>query len=139
MFPGMSAIEISASGLAAERIRMEVTANNIANANTTITQDGEPFRRKNVVFAALTDPTRETAGGVRVVAIQPDQTPFEIVHNPGHPHADADGNVRLTNVKIPDEMIDLISASRSYEANLRSISLYKEMVEETLSLLRGNR
>ena len=137
MFGSLSPINISASGMAAERLRMEVVANNIANAHTTLTETGEPYRRKNVVFSAVSG--GKELDGVRVLGVQPDPTPFEWVHDPGHPHADADGRVMLSNVKIPNEMIDLISASRSYEANLRSITLFREMVEETLSLLNGGR
>ena len=139
MLGRLSTINISASGMAAERQRMEVIAANIANANTTRTDSGEPYRRKNVVFAALNDGLTTTPQGVRVAGIESDQTPFEWVHNPSHPHADADGNLLLPNVKVPNELIDLISASRSYEANLRSISLFKEMVEETLTLISGGR
>lgn len=136
---GFSALDISASGMSAERLRMEVTANNIANANTTMTATGEPYRRQHVVFAALTGQHGAPGSGVQVLGVQPDPTPFEWVYKPEHPHANEDGNVRMSNVKIPNEMIDMISASRTYEANLRSISLYKEMVEETLSLLNGGR
>ncbi len=139
MFGRMSTISISASGMAAERQRMEVVASNIANANTTRTDNGEPYRRRTVVFNAVADPSSQNLQGVEVVGVQQDPTPFEWVHNPSHPHADADGNVQLPNVKVPNEMIDLVSASRSYEANLRSITLYKEMIEETLTLLRGGR
>ena len=136
---GFSAIEISASGLAAERLRMEVTANNIANANTTVTNDGGPFRKKEVLLTPFVDGLSEGNNGVRVVGITTDNSPLERIHRPGHPQADADGFIEVPNVKIPNEMIDLISASRSYEANLRAITLYKEMVEETLSLLSGGR
>ena len=144
MLGSFSAIDISASGLAAERLRMEITANNIANAGTTMTPDGNPYRRQAVVFA----PAAEVAGnidtqsgyqGVKVVGIEGDMTDFPVVFNPGHPHADAEGFVRLSNANIPDEMVDLITASRSYEANSRAISLFKEMVEQTLSLLQGGR
>lgn len=132
-------MNISASGMAAERQRMEVVATNLANANTTRTDDGTPFRRKNIIFAELTDPRQAQFGGVRVLSVEPDPTPFEWVHNPSHPHADENGNLLLPNVKVPNELIDLISASRSYEANLRSITMFKEMIEETLSLLNGGR
>ena len=137
MFGSLTPIKVSASGMAAERLRMEVVANNIANAHTTMTETGEPYRRKNVIFSAISG-ARENQG-VQIVGVQPDPTPFEWVHDPGHPHADADGKVLLSNVKIPNEMVDLISASRSYEANLRAISLFREMVEESLSLLNGGR
>ena len=139
MFGRLSAINISASGMSAERMRMEVVANNIANAHTTMTESGEPYRRMNVVFSSTGAKSGDQLGGVKVIGVEPDQTPFEWVHDPGHPHADADGNVLLSNVRVPNEMVDLISASRSYEANLRAISLFREMVEETLSLLNGGR
>lgn len=137
-----SAMDISASGLSAERLRMETTANNIANANTTRTENGEPYRKKSVVFSSM----MEKAGrwdlasgltGVEVVGIESDQSPFERVYDPSHPHRDADGYVLMPNVKVPNEMVDLITASRSYEANLRSMSMFKEMVEQSLRLLQG--
>lgn len=139
-----SAIDISASGLAAERLRMEVTANNIANAGTTKTVNGDPYRRQAVVFAAAMDKAAghndlQAVSGVRAIAIEGDMSEFPTVYNPGHPHADKDGFVRLSNVKIPSEMVDLITASRSYEANSKAISLFKEMVEQTLTLLQGGR
>ena len=135
-------IDIAASGLAAERYRMEVTANNIANAGTTMTENGDPYRRQAVVFAAELDKASGGAvnpsmHGVEIVGIQDDPTEFPTIYNPGHPHADADGFVRLSNVKIPEEMVDLITASRSYEANSKAISVFKEMVEQTLTLLQG--
>jgi flagellar basal-body rod protein FlgC len=139
-----SAIDISASGLAAERLRMEITANNIANAGTTKTETGEPYRRQAVVFSTAMQ--QQAAGsaqgqfqGVEVVGIEGDMSEFPLVYNPGHPHANEDGFVQLSNVKIPEEMVDLITASRSYEANARAISLFREMVEQTLSLLQGGR
>ncbi len=138
-----SAMDISASGMAAERLRMETTANNIANANTTQTENGDPYRKKSVVFSSA----MESAGGkykfanglsgVQVTGIKADESEFPVVYNPGHPHADEEGMVRMSNVKIPNEMVDLITSSRSYEANLRSISLFQEMVEQSLSLLQG--
>lgn len=138
-----SAIDISASGLSAERVRMEITANNIANAGTTRTANGDPYRKQSVVFsAAMQQAAGRSEGqfqGVEVVGIEGDMSEFPVVYNPGHPHANADGFVQLSNVKIPEEMVDLITASRSYEANSRAISLFKEMVEQTLSLLQGGR
>lgn len=135
------AIDISSSGLKAERFRMEVTANNIANANTTMTESGDPYRRQAVVFSAEMD--RAIAGtdnqlhGVHVMGVEGDQRAFPEVFNPSHPHANADGFVKLSNVQIPEEMVDLITASRSYEANSKAISVFKEMVERTLTLLQG--
>ena len=145
MFEYFSAMDISSSGLMAERMRMEVTANNIANANTNKTENGDPYRKQNVVFAAALDQSSSqfevgsNLGGVRVIGIEADQSDFPYVHNPGHPDADENGNVYMSNVKIPNEMVDLITASRSYEANLRSMTLFKDMVEQTLNLLQGGR
>lgn len=144
MFSNFSAIDISASGLSAERLRMEITANNIANAGTTMTQDGSPYRKQSVVFAAAMDgatggPESHGLRGVRVLGIEGDPSEFPKIYNPGHPHADEEGFVRQSNVKIPIEMVDLITASRSYEANSKAISLFKEMVEQTLALLQGGR
>lgn len=140
----LSATDISASGLAAERHRMEVVANNIANAHTTRTADGGPYRRQQVVFAAelqsaLGDSGSGGAslGGVRVVGIQPDLSELPRVYNPGHPDADEDGFVTMPNVKLPNEMVDLMTASRAYEANLKALRTYRKMAEEALSLLRG--
>ena len=121
---------------------METTANNIANANTTMTASGDPYRRQSVVFSATMDQqsglvTNGNFSGVQIVGIEPDQSDFPIIYDPDHPHADIDGNVRLPNVKIPNEMVDMITASRSYEANLRSLTIFKEMVEQSLSLLQG--
>lgn len=118
---------------------MEVAAQNIANAHSTRTPDGGPYQRKQVVFAELLGGCRETAslGGVEVVGIQADETPFSTMYDPGHPDADANGIVRLPNVEIPHELVDLMTASRAYEANLKSLELFRQMAEQTLSLLRG--
>ncbi len=139
-----SAIDISGSGLRAERLRMETTANNIANAGTTMTASGEPYRKKSVVFAAAVDQAARRGSlqgnhGVKVIGMEADETEFPEVYNPGHPHANEQGFIQLSNVKIPAEMVDLITASRAYEANSKAISLFKEMVEQTLTLLQGGR
>lgn len=139
----VSASDISASGLAAERTRMEVAANNIANAQTTKTPGGGPYRRQQVVFASLYDAA--TGGpnaspvlrGVRVVGIQPDMSELPRVYHPGHPDADAEGFVRMPNVQPAMEMVDLITASRAYEANLQALRSFRQMAEHALSLLRS--
>ncbi|MCA9196200.1 MAG: flagellar basal body rod protein FlgC [Planctomycetales bacterium] len=140
----LSSADISASGLSAERLRMEVVAENIANANTTRTPDGGPYRRKEVVFAtAFQNAYRTTVAdmsqqqGVDVVAIEEDQSPFPKVYQPGHPDADEQGFVEMPNVQMSSEMVDLITASRSYEANLKALRSYRQMVEGVLSLLRN--
>lgn len=133
-----SAANISASGMSAERMRMEIVANNIANANSTRSADGNPYRRQQLVFSeALGSANGSTAGlnGVRVVGRQADDSPFPEIYAPHHPDA-VNGYLKTSNVKLPNEMVDLIVASRSYEANLKALSSFKEMVEQTLSLLR---
>lgn len=138
---GLTSTGISASGMAAERRRMEVISNNIANANSTRGADGQPYRRQFVVFSADQDALAIDDGalsGVKIEGVEDDQTPFNEVHMPGHPDADPEtGMVKMPNVKLPNEMVDLITASRSYEANLKALTLFKEMVEQTLTLLRG--
>ena len=122
-----SAADISASGMSAERMRMETVANNIANANTTRSADGLPYRRKQLVFSEILDPRAgNTSGlqGVRVMGMEADQSPFERIYKPGHQDADEDGMVSMPNVQIPNEMVDLITASRSYEANLKALSSF---------------
>ena len=137
-----AAADISASGMSAERMRMETVANNIANANSTRSVDGGPYRRKQLVFASLMEGAgADSTGlqGVRVIGQQSDPSPFPEIYLPGHPDADKKGIVRMPNVKLPNEMIDLITASRSYEANLKALTTFKEMIEQTLTLLRASR
>ncbi len=134
--------DISASGMSAERQRMEVVANNIANANSTRTTEGGPYRRKQLVFSAALDAAGNASGlrGVEVVGVRDDMSDF--VEVPGNGHDDADpvtGMLKLPNVKLPNEMVDLITASRSYEANLKALTTFKQMIEQTLQLLRGGR
>jgi flagellar basal-body rod protein FlgC len=143
-------IDISASGLTAERLRMNVTAENLANAQTTRGANGQPYRRKEVVLqeipqggfgAALSSamgPGRsaDRPGGVEVAGIVEDQTNFKTVYDPGHPDADANGYVRMPNVDTVAEMVDLISASRAYEANVTAMQAAKQMFSKTLDLLR---
>ena len=121
---------------------METVANNIANANTTRTANGEPFRRKQLVFSEVMGNQGGLVGdmrGVRVSSREADNSPFPEVYSPGHPDADANGILRVSNVKMPNEMVDLITASRSYEANLKALTSFKDMIEQTLALLRGSR
>jgi flagellar basal-body rod protein FlgC len=143
-----SATGISASGLTAERLRMEVAANNIANAHTTKSADGGPYRRQQVVFAEVVDQTvrRGSQGapqsieglkGVQVVGIEKDQSPLERVYNPGHPDADAEGFIEMPNVSLPTEMIELMTANRAYEANLKSLQTFRQMAEQALTLMRA--
>jgi flagellar basal-body rod protein FlgC len=140
------AIETAASGLSAERLRMDVTAENLANAQTTRGADGQPYRRKVVTleqasggFGATLDGAlagSAKSGGVRVAGITQDATPNRLVYDPGHPDADARGYVSMPNVQPVTEMVDLISASRGYEANVTVMQTAKTMFTKTLELLR---
>jgi flagellar basal-body rod protein FlgC len=145
-------LDISASALSAERLRMDVTAENLANAQSTRTASGGPYRRKEVVteatgggaFASALASARGGAGGsgsgldggVRVSGIVEDQTPNRLVYDPGHPDANAQGYVSMPNVNPVTEMVDLISASRSYEANVTAMQTSKQMFTKTLDILR---
>jgi len=145
------ALDVSATGLTAERLRMDVTAENLANAQTTRGADGQPYRRKEVVLSEISSGgfgsqlakaigagagAGASAGGVEVTAITQDQTPGKLVYDPGHPDADAKGYVRMPNVDTVAEMVDLISASRAYEANVTAMNAAKGMFSKTLDLLR---
>ena len=141
------ALNVSATGLTAERLRMDVTAENLANAQTTRGADGQPYRRKEVVLAEVQSGgfgsqlakaigAGSQPGGVEVAGITQDQTPGKLVYDPGHPDADAEGYVRMPNVDTVAEMVDLISASRAYEANVTAMNAAKQMFSKTLDLLR---
>ncbi|MCA9150270.1 MAG: flagellar basal body rod protein FlgC [Planctomycetales bacterium] len=137
----LSQTDISASGLSAERLRMEVIGNNIANANTTRTAEGGPYRRREVVFSAAMENAMsrgEGTGmrGVEVLGVQSDNGDLPRVYQPGHPDADADGFVLMPNVSLANEMVDLITANRGYDANLKVLRSFRDMVQQTLTLLR---
>jgi flagellar basal-body rod protein FlgC len=141
-------LEISASGLTAERLRMDVTAENLANAQTTRGADGQPYRRKEVVLQeapgsfgaslskAMGGGTASQGGGVQVAGVVQDSSPLKRVYDPGHPDADAQGYVSMPNVDTVTEMVDLIGASRAYEANVTAMNAAKQMFSRTLELLR---
>ena len=148
MFDGL---EISASGLTAERMRMDVVAQNLANAQTTRGANGQAYRRKEVVLqetpgsfgaslsAAMggSGSGSGSSGGVQVAGIVQDTTsPLKRVYDPGHPDADAQGYVSMPNVDTVTEMVDLISAQRAYEANVTAMQSAKQMFSRTLDLLR---
>ncbi|MBP3960873.1 flagellar basal body rod protein FlgC [Gemmata sp. G18] len=136
-----SASVISSSGMSAERLRMEVVANNIANANATRSANGGPYRRQDVVFAEVLGAAHRGTGpdmrGVEAVELIEDQSELPRVYQPGHPDADAEGFVRMPNVQLPIEMVNLLTASRAYEANLRTAQTFRQMNEQALALLRG--
>lgn len=137
-----AATAISSSGMTAERFRMEVIANNLANANSTRSANGGPFRRQDVVFSEVLGKSLRPDGlpelrGVRVTDVVEDQSPLNRLYQPGHPDADADGYVMMPNVQLPIEMVNLITASRAYEANVKAAQTFRTMNEQALSLIRG--
>lgn len=128
-----SPVDIAISGLRAQTMRMKVYGNNIANANTGRTETGQPFRRKEVIL------TTSDSGltGVDFEGIGADtDTPFQRLHQPGHPDADADGFVKMPNVQIPVEMMRMMAASRAYQANAAVLKRYQEGAEVALELLK---
>ncbi len=129
-----SSIDASASGLTAQRLRMEVISNNIANVNTTRTPEGGPYRRKVVLFAPIL-----RMKGVRVIGIVDDNTeknPLRLKYDPSHPDANEQGYVLMPNVNIVTEMVDMISATRAYQANVAAINAAKSMLQEALGIAR---
>ena len=134
LFGGLS---ISGSGMTAERVRMDVIAENLANAESTRGADGQPYRRKEVVLAAAGGQSfQDVLDGVRVKAVVEDTSPGKKVYDPGHPDADPQGFVTMPNVSTVTEMVDLITASRGYEANVQAMNAAKQMFQRTLDLLR---
>ncbi len=141
------AIDIAASGLTAERVRMDVTSENLANAQTTNGPGGQPYRRQEVVLqqaggtsfgstlAGAMDGS-PTPGGVEVAGIVSDPTPDQLVYDPGHPGANAQGYVRMPNVNPVTEMTDLIDESNSYQADVTAMNTAKTMFTKTLDLLK---
>jgi flagellar basal-body rod protein FlgC len=141
-----SSLDISASGLTAQRLRMDTISQNIANVNTTRTEDGTPYRRREVVFEERTDSNSfssilsnasdnlSSGQGVRVSKIIEDSSDFKKEYNPGHPDADKDGYVSMPNIDVVTEMVNMISATRSYEANVTSINATKSMALKALEI-----
>ncbi|MGE5484296.1 MAG: flagellar basal body rod protein FlgC [Ignavibacteriales bacterium] len=142
------AMDASASGLTAERLRLDVIAGNLANANTTRTAEGGPYRRKMPVFESRQagfsgaffqafSGALETPAGVQVAAIVTDDRPGKTRYEPGHPDAGPDGYVRMPNVDVVTEMVDMVSATRGYEANVTAINASKQMALRALEIGRG--
>ena len=139
----LNAIDISASGMKAQRQRVEVSTSNLANARTTRTAEGGPYRRQDVVFQATSFAgTFEAARsswaprGVEVVEVVDDPTDFIKSYEPGHPDADEEGFVSYPNVNSMQEIANLANASRSYQANISAISVLKTMIQRTLDIAR---
>ncbi|MDD5434185.1 MAG: flagellar basal body rod protein FlgC [Nitrospira sp.] len=130
-------LNISASGLEAQRVRMNIISGNLANAHSTHSPDGGPYRRKDVVFSEVLDSMSGTGSGkVKVSEVIEDQRPFQVVYDPQHPDANAEGYVQLPNVNLLEEMVNMISASRAYEANVTTINSAKSMAQKALEIGR---
>jgi len=148
-----SLLSVSASGMAAQRKRAEVLVENLANAETTRTPEGGPYRRKDVIFesaaaegpfsAVFASQLRGTPGngqtmeGVRVAEVVQDQREPEKRYQPGHPDADKDGYVAYPHLNPAEEMVDLMSASRGYQSNVAAMAAAKDMIQKTLDIMRG--
>lgn len=139
LIPG---IETASAGLNAQRFRMEIVSQNIANANTTKGPGGNPYQRKQVSFESVLQQSEgmspaENMQSVRISNIHTDNSPPRMVHIPGHPDADSSGMVAFPNVNLHEEMVDLISASRAYEANLSVVKNAREMANQDLMIGRA--
>lgn len=139
-----SALDINASGLTAQRRRIEVISSNLANANTTRTAEGTPYKRKDLVFesapvsdgfgSALTSEMANGEAGVEIAGIYEDGTQFIRRYEPSHPDADGEGYVLYPNVSPIEEMVNLLSATRSFEANVQSMNAIKELARKSLEI-----
>lgn len=143
-----NSLQVSASGLTAQRVKLDVIANNLANASATRTPEGGPYQRKVVVLGARGNDAgfggvlgsaigRASVGsGVQVMGIRNDTAPFKLHYDPSHPDAGPDGYVRMPNVDTVMEMVDLIAASRAYEANVTAFNAGKQMALKALEIGR---
>jgi flagellar basal-body rod protein FlgC len=134
-----SMFKVSATALDAQRRRMHMIASNMANVHSTRTEEGGPYRRKDLVFA----PLDLSAGGGMIRGVRVDEvitdmtTPLKTVYDPSHPDADADGNVAMPNISVIEEMVNMMMASRAYEASVTAFNTAKSMVLKTLELGRS--
>ena len=139
------ALDISVSAIESQRRTMELISSNLANINTTRTIFGEPYRRKIAVYGEKPISFQEqlakaesriagAGGGVEIVDVYEDQTPFQKVYNPSHPDADAQGYVLMPNVNMATEMVDMVYTSKLYEANITAFNATKKMMQDTLTL-----
>lgn len=141
----IKALDISASGLYAQKKRMEIVAQNIANADTILTDSEEPYRRKVAIlsennekrnFSSVIEKVSlsDEGNGVRVSSIEADQEPFKLVYDPEHPLASEDGYVKMPNIDTTVEMLELLSATRAYEANITVLNATKSMFSKALTI-----
>ena len=139
-----SSMQINASGLTVERLKMDLISTNISNANTTRTDEGGPYRRKTLIFEEnlnlernkLTNNIENKSQGVRAIGIEEDEN-FRIIYEPDHPDANEDGYVEMPNVNMVDEMIALINVQRSYEANVTALNVSKSILKKALEISKG--
>lgn len=134
-----TAMEVSASGLSAQRARMNIASSNLANAQTTQTAAGGPYKRKDVVLESTDVPGTEgelggAVKGVEVASIKQDTAPPRMEYDPGHPQANAQGYVAYPNVNPVEEMVDMITASRAYEAGITTMTTAVSMAEKALGI-----
>lgn len=130
-------LKISASALWAQRQRMNVIASNMANVNSTRTEQGGPYKRKDVIFSAI--PLESAAGsveGVRVVDVIETEEPLKLIHDPSHPDARNDGYVEMPNISVIEEMVNMMMSYRAYEASVSTFNITKTMFLKTLELGR---
>ena len=140
----LNALNINASGLTAQRMRLDIISENVANADTTRTEQGGPYRRKMVVFQPIAGGFRrkllqasgKTGGGVQVTAIVEDTRPFQLVYDPNHPDANAEGYVEMPNVDTLKETVDAMAATRAYEANITALNALNMMAAKALEIGR---
>lgn len=138
-----SALQVSASGMAAQRTRAELLVENMANAETTRTPEGGPYRRKDVVFSSETQASpfsasfqNELSTGVNVADVVTDDRAPELRFMPGHPDADANGYVAFPNLNPAEEMVNLMNAQRSYEGNVAAMSAVKDMINHSIEIMK---
>lgn len=141
-----NSINISTTALTAEKTRIDLIAKNMANANTTRSTGGMPYRRQMAIFEenkgqAFSEHLKKysdkfSGGGVKISKIVEDDSPFKLVYEPGHPDADVNGYLKMPNVDIIKEMVDLISAQRSYDANITAMNASKSMLSKALDIGR---
>ncbi|MGD0060181.1 MAG: flagellar basal body rod protein FlgC [Verrucomicrobiia bacterium] len=139
MIDFLSGVKSTTAALTAERVRMDVISQNIANANTTQGADGKPYQRQQVVFETVLNQQMSDSSGaqpqpVRVARVEADKRPPLMVYSPGHPNADKNGMVAMPNINIHEEMADLITSSRSFEANLAVLKNAQAMAMQALSI-----
>ncbi len=142
----LDALKTSASGLSAQRLRMNLISSNLANVNTPQAKEGQAYQRKDAVFAAQSSPSgfskaldqrlHPGGNGVQVVAIRDDNRPPILKHDPQHPDANEEGFIALPNINVVEEMVNMISATRSYEANVTAVEATKELATSALDIGR---